>query len=397
MVPVSAAFRRALESGAPQRVLLAFPDAIISNEDIDVEGGVDFREVYCSEQDITIGLTPASEITFAVFNEDGHYDDFAFGTFDAYIGVRVSTRDNGSAPTRCPAITLYAASLSASVNGNGHLETYELCPLGRFIAPRPSVIRNTLIDVQAYDQMTLFDVDMPSAQELGITYPVTAGELLQALCDQAGVAAVSYTFLNSDIALSAEPSIFKSLTMREVLAYIAEAAGANARFNRRGQLELAWLTEQQSVFDEHCYTEFESSWYATPRVDRLHVRNEDSTAETVIGSGNNTYMLQNNPFLRQEDASQGFSVIVSPSRISVYANDTASFTAEILGVSTATVGWQRSQNNVSWEDTSDTGATLSFTASQQTCQYYYRAKVVDSVGNTIYSNSVKATLKGVRA
>lgn len=395
MVQVSSAFRSALASGAPQRVVLAFQNAVITNEDIDVEGGVDFREVFCSEQDITIGLTPASEITFAVFNEDGFYDDFAFGTFDAYIGVRLSVSENASAPTRRPAVSVNAQLLSATVSGNGHLETYELCPLGRFIAPRPSVIRNSLIDVQAYDQMTLFDVGMPSAQELGITYPVTAGELLHALCDQANVAAVSYTFLNSDIALNEEPSLFKNLTMREVLGLIAEAAGANARFNRAGLLEFAWLTAQDSVFDEHCYTEFESSWYATPRVDRLHVRNEDSTAETVIGSGNNTYMLQNNPFLRQEDASQGFSVIVSPSRISVYANDTATFTAEILGVSTATVGWQRSQNNVSWEDISDTGATLSFTASQQSCSYYYRAKVTGSASNIIYSNSVKATLKGV--
>ena len=393
MTPVSSDFRAAIAAGAPQRVALVFEDTIISNEDIDVEGGVDLREVWCSEQDITIGLTPAAEITFAVFNNDGFYDDFEFGQFDAYIGVRLSSVADSSEYTRRPVITVNKATRTMTVVGNGATETYELCPLGTFIAPRPSIIRKTLLDVVAYDQMTLFDVTMPSATELGITYPVTAGRLLQALCEQAGVQAVSYTFLNSTISLASEPSIFPNLTMREVLGYIAQAAGANARFNRNGLLEFTWLTPQNVSYDESQYTEFEPSWYETPLVDRLHVRNEDSTAETVIGSGNNTYMLQNNPFLRQEDTQQGFSVLVSPTRISVYNGSTMQFKAQVLGAVNPTYQWQQSTNNVSWENIpSATSVNLSLTASAATCTYYYRIAVT-SQGATIYSNSAKATLK----
>ena len=395
MTPVSQAFRNAVAAGAFQGVALVFDDAIISNEDIDVEGGVDLREVFCSEQDITIGLTPSSEITFAVFNNDGHYDDFEFGTFDAYIGVLVSSVADSSAATRRPTITVNRNALSMTVVGNGATETYDLCPLGRFIAPRPAIIRKTLIDVDAYDQMTLFDETMPSASELGITYPVTAGRLLRALCEQAGVQAETYTFLNSDISLASEPSIFPNLTMREVLGYIAQAAGANARFNRMGKLEMAWLTAQNVSYDETQYTEFEPSWYETPLVDRLHVRNEDSTAETIIGSGNNTYMLQNNPFLRQEDTIQGFSVLVSPTRISVYNGTTMTFKAQVLGAVSPTYQWQQSLNNVSWENIpSSNSVNLSLTATSATCAYYYRIAVT-SGSSTIYSNSAKATLKEV--
>ena len=75
MTAVSNAFKAALASGAPQRVALVFEDAVITNEDIDVEGGVDIREVFCPETDFAIGQTPASEITFAVFNDDGYYDE----------------------------------------------------------------------------------------------------------------------------------------------------------------------------------------------------------------------------------------------------------------------------------------------------------------------------------
>lgn len=393
MTAVSQDFRNALAAGAPQRVALVFDSAIISNEDIDVEGGVDLREVFCSEQDLTIGLTPASEITFAIYNDDGYYDDFQFGAFNAYIGVRLSSAADSSAATRRPAITVNSTTRMMAVVGNGATETYELCPLGRFIAPRPSIIRKSLIDVQAYDQMTLFDVEMPSRQTLAITYPVTAGRLLQALCEHAGVQAETYTFLNSDLTLSKEPDSFKDMTMREVLAFIAQAAGANARFNRRGKLEMAWLNPQEVSYDEGQYVEFEQSWYETPLVDRLHVRNEDSTAETVIGSGNNTYMLQNNPFLRQEDLPQGFSVIVSPTRMTVYSGTRMTFKSNVLGASSPVYQWQQSANNTSWANIpSATGANLSLTASASTCTYYYRVQVTDS-GAVIYSNSAKATLK----
>ena len=395
MINVSAAFRAALASGAPQRVVLVFDDLIFSNEDIDVEGGVDFREVFCSESDITIGLTPASEITFAIFNDDGFYSEFEFGKFDAYIGVMLSQETNGTAVTRRPLITVNRAQRSMTVSGNGCLETYELCPMGTFIADRPAVVRKTLIDVQAYDQMTLFDVEMPSASELGVTYPLRADTLFRALCEHVSVQAVSYTFLNGDATLSAEPSVFKDSTMREVLAYIAQAAGANARFNRMGLLEMSWLTGQNSTYDESKYTEFENYWYEVPNIDRLHIRNEDSTAESIIGTGNNTYLLQNNPFLRQEDTPQGFSAYISPTRQTVYKDTSFSFTVTVLGATNPTFLWQHSLDNVNWENMPDyTQQTLTLDATQNTTNYYYRAAVTYN-GTTVYTNSVKATLKGV--
>jgi len=393
---VSSAFRAALGSGAPQRVALVFENVVISNEDIDIEGGVDLREVFCSESDLAVGLTPASEITFAVFNDDGFYDEFEFGSFDAYIGVRISLTQNGSPAALRPLISVDRNALTMTVSGNGTLETYALCPLGSFIAPRPSIIRKTLIDVEAYDRMTLFDENMPDATELGITYPVTAGRLLKALCDQAGVEAESYTFLNSDLTLSKEPSFFENATMREVLGCIAQAAGANARFDRMGKLVFSWLNPVSRSFDETQYTQFEPAWYEAAQVDRVHVRNEDSTAETVIGSGNNTYVLQNNPFLRQEDTAQDFSVVVSPSRRSVYDGDGMTFTATVLGGdSSPACFWQKSADNVVWQDMAgETALTLALTASAQTTAWYYRAAVT-SGGVTLYSNSAKATLKGV--
>ena len=394
MYQVSAAFKAAVAAGNPQRIVFVFDNGtIISNEDVNVEDGVRFHDSFCSETDLTIGLTQSGEVSFGLLNDDGYYDNFTFGAFRAYIGVQLTKVSDSSAAVKRPAISLSGTSMT--VTGNGATETYELCPMGKYIAPRPSIVRKVLIDVQANDQMTLFDVDMPSSTELNITYPITAGQLLRALCEQAGVAATSYTFLNSDLTLASEPSSFETSTMREVLGWIAEAAGANARFNRQGLLEMAWLTPQSAVFDEHNYTEYEPSWYTVPVIDRLHIRNQDSTAETIIGSGDNGMIIQNNPFLRQEDAAQGFSVMVSPSRVSAYANDTVTFSSTVLGGQSPSYLWQQSADNEAWTDTLYTTANLSFTASAATCANYYRVRVTNRDGSQIYSNSVKATLKEV--
>ena len=302
MVTVSAAFRAAMADPTthPQRMVFQFDNGtIISNEDIDVEGGVDFNEVFFSETDLTIGLTPSSEISFGLFNDDDHYTNFTFGAFNAYIGVRLSVTANGSAAAQRPAIAI--SNRTMTVSGNGRSETYELCPLGRFIAARPAVVQKVLIDVEANDQMTLFDEDMPSDTDLGIIYPITAGQLLQKLCTYVGVQAVTYTFINSTLSLSARPESFDGSTMREVVGWIAEAAGANARFNREGLLEMAWFNTLSQTYSEGNYTEFEPSWYPVPAIDKLHIRNADSTAESVIGTGTTGYMIQNNPFLRQDD------------------------------------------------------------------------------------------------
>ena len=98
------------------------------------------------------------------------------------------------------------------------------------------------------------------------------------------------------------PEQFENATMREVLGWVAEAACSNARFNRDGLLEFFWFnTSVVTRYDEHNYSDFTPTWYATAAIDGLHIRNGDSTKEYTIGGGDNAYMIQDNPFLRQPD------------------------------------------------------------------------------------------------
>lgn len=298
MIQVSTAFLTALQQGAPQRWVFAWSDGtLMSNEDISVDDGVSFDETFCSETDLTVGLTPSARIAFTLLNKDYQWQDFGFGRFSAYLGVRTAWEKNNSAAVRRPALALNGTTLT--VNGNGRLETYEMAPFGIFNADRPSIMHKTLISIEAMDLMQLFEADMPSASALNISYPVTAKALLTAMCGYLGVTLGSDSWLNEGLTLAKAPKQFTAATMRDVLGYIAEAACAVARFNRQGQLVLVWLNRLQRSYDEHSYTDFEYTDYSTKAVNKLSVRNEDSTQQTVLssGDGDSAYMIQDNPFL----------------------------------------------------------------------------------------------------
>ena len=299
MYVLSQAMQDAIANGNPQRVLLEFthapsgeeynPHKQFSNEDILITDGVRLTEEFNSETDLTIGLCPSAEIQFTMLNDEGQLANFEFGTFTAYLGVRITDGEQGeSAKTKF----FYE---------NGVNALYEFAPIGTFIAQRPDIVRVLTIDVDANDRMILFDTEMPSKTALGITYPVTLSELATAMCSYLEVPLKTGTWLNSDLTVTKEPEQFEAATMREVLGWIAEAGCSNARFSRDGELEFVWFNLVNKVFDEHQYSDFTPAWYETKEIDGLHIRNADSTTEYTVGTGKNVYMIQDNPFLRQAD------------------------------------------------------------------------------------------------
>lgn len=302
MITPSQVFQSAYANGNYQRMFFAFANGtIVTNEDIDVSAGVDFNEIFCSETDLTIGLCPSSEISFTLLNDDGYYTDFTYGQFTAYLGVLTGVQTNSSTAKR-PAVTI--SGDTATVTGNRKREIYTIIPMGTFIALKPDIVDKVEIAITANDLMTLFERDMPSKMALGITYPVTASALLNAMCAYLNVTCGVTTFINSGLTLQKEPKNIADKSMREVLSWIAEIACANARFNRAGELVFVWLNPVEKTFDETGYTQFESTWYETGTVDKLHTRNADSTEESVLstGTGANPYMIQDNPFLRIDDS-----------------------------------------------------------------------------------------------
>lgn len=290
MYAISTALRNAIDAGKPQRILLEFPNNVtFSNEDVAITDGVTYTEMFTSEDDICIGSCPSASIEFSLLNDEGQLANFTFGQFKAWLGARI---DSGTATGKTKTFTEGGAS-----------RTYEFAPLGVFTAERPDVIKKAKVAVTANDRMVLFDKTMPSATNLSITYPTTIGALLSAMCTYLGVTLATQTFTNSDLAIASEPSQFKNATMREVLSWIAEAACAIARFNRDGNIEIVWYSTVQKTFSESGYSEFTPAWFQTEAITGTHIRNGNSNATLDLGTATNVYVIQDNPFLRQNDTS----------------------------------------------------------------------------------------------
>ena len=106
------------------------------------------------------------------------------------------------------------------------------------------------------------------------------------------------TFINSTAKITKEPDDFKTATMREVLKWIAEAAGSNAKFNRDGVLEMMWLRSTTQSYEATNYEEFNPYWYQTKKVTKLYNRDTQGGTDKTVGTGKEAYLIQDNPLLR---------------------------------------------------------------------------------------------------
>ena len=179
------------------------------------------------------------------------------------------------------------------------LLTYEFVPLGHFTAKRPKVPNVIEIHFECLDYMQKFEVDMPSASELGITYPISIAGLLDAMCQYVGVQRMTGTFINSTATVTKHLDEFNNVTMREVLGWIAEAAAGVARFNRDGVLVIDWIHDTDTSMDESGYIEFLPYWYETRPVTELCNRASNGEYDSRVGNQTgDTYLIQDNPLLK---------------------------------------------------------------------------------------------------
>ena len=181
----------------------------------------------------------------------------------------------------------------------GDRKRYEFVPLGWFTAERPKAPDVIQIDMTCYDWMQKFDQDMPTADQLGISYPITIGYLMDAMCRYVGIVnGTTGGFINSNAVIQTEPEEFKTATMRDVVKWIAEAAASNAVIDRDGVLRLKWLTEIGLVISATDYSEFNPCWYKTKQITKLVNRASSGESESAVGTGDEGYLIQDNPLLK---------------------------------------------------------------------------------------------------
>ena len=375
MYNASSEFHEAVANGAHQIALLIFEDTVFTNDDINVSTGIEFKDYFNTENNLSIGQALSNEISFSLFNDRGLLDDYEFGDFTATIGAQIGNetvtangaiqvqstyhtyvayndppylkRDGSniaSQPaTRIISMLVYDGTLycllangavigykdsngsSKSVTVSNHMKaqmakwagkgisfinnilriwqgttkrTYEFVPLGMFSADRPDVPTVNEIRMTCYDFMQKFEEDLPSDSDLNITYPITFGSLFIKLCQYAEVQYRTSTFINSTAQITKRLDDFDTATMRDVMQWLAEAAGSVARFDREGYLVMDWIRTTEYVIDEHGYKEFNPYWYETKKVTKLYNRASNGEYDNTVGTGDEAYLIQDNPLLK---------------------------------------------------------------------------------------------------
>lgn len=369
MQAVSSTFHAAVLAGAPQSAYLRFEDDIFSNEDIDVSGGgLRWNQAFCNETDLKIGATMSASLSCELLNENKVLQDYEFGEFHAWLGVRISNIEQdtfmglasggtgvttrsvmlgsspnwilvdgtalGSQPAFEPVSMVvdggkvYAVSVTGAVWGydlengavmtldltdhmeakalsfarrglfvscwefdqvaithqwtkkSGYRQVFEFCRLGVFTAERPAKLMDATVSLDAHDRMVLFEGHLGSEITIPSQTGITFAALMTAMCNDVGVTFATQSFPNSTLVYKKAKSKFKTATYREIIGYVAEAAGRVARMTRDGKLEFVWLNPTQLRVTPDKYSEAAIYSYTVQKIGRTQIYSDSGEVRT---------------------------------------------------------------------------------------------------------------------
>lgn len=281
MFAVSADFQNAYESGAEQDILLTFADgSTIGKSDISItSGGLTITEYMNPDEDYTIGTASMAELKATLLNKNGKFNSFNFAqTFLLQFGVMV----NGA---------------------------FEYIPLGKWIGTRPEKVKTNIIEFTAQDCMKVLE---KSAQDMleGLDYPTTISNIYFYVQDESKLG--TYVAVNFSSPVNWVKPVKKhhfrstDYTYREVTSMVAEATGGYSRIEYSNAT--AGARHRIKPFETVDYTVGRKGRFAlsvsdfpTPRIDRLEVYTSYSDKLVTSGTGNNVYVISDNPLLYAEN------------------------------------------------------------------------------------------------
>lgn len=219
-----------------------------------------FQNIINPNNEITIGNTCASSVTFSIYMPTISLENKEITIFE---GVKVGTEINY--------IKLGIFTVTKQTS-DGEYTSYE-----------------------AYDRM--YKADMPYFSDM--TFPSTDKAILGEICGKLGISLA--TNIVTAHTISDKP---QGYTYREIIGYMAMLQGCNAVINSDGNLELRWYKDSGYVLDGHKYYQ-QGVTFTTSKdfiIQKLTCNNtkSGSTEQSQITSGDGaTGLTFANPFMTQ--------------------------------------------------------------------------------------------------
>lgn len=219
-----------------------------------------FQNIINPNNEITIGNTCASSVTFSIYMPAISLENKEIAIFE---GVKVGKEINY--------IKLGIFTVTKQTS-DGEYTSYE-----------------------AYDRM--YKADMPYFSDM--TFPSTDKDILNEICGKLGISLA--TNIATEHTISNKP---EGYTYREIIGYMAMLQGCNAVINSDGNLELRWYKDSGYVLDGHKYYQ-QGVTFTTSKdfiIQKLTCNNtkSGSTEQSQITSGDGATGLSfANPFMTQ--------------------------------------------------------------------------------------------------
>ncbi len=271
--------------------LLRYKDSDTNSNGRIAQSGIRIDNYYNKDEQYTIGNAPICSIRLALINDDGF-----FSTYDWEQTIIVYW-------------DVYDTQNSMWLG----------CPLGIYWWERPTKTSAIVVSARANDAMYLLDQmddyvwpDFSGGIELGAVYSSIVSGI-------AGI--IPYSdwryWPNMSVTYSSEPFDVIDMTRREVLAKLAEIAGANAYMSRDGYAMLKpfkdglWRTvpgaapTYYSINGDTAPTpivQLEIGEYTVPIIDKFVAQVGQTGKEFTDGSGTNVMYSINNGFLNVSDS-----------------------------------------------------------------------------------------------
>lgn len=229
-----------------------------------------FQNIINPNNEITIGNTCASSVTFSIYMPTVSLENKEITIFE---GVKVGTE------IKYIKLGIFTITKQTS---DGEYTSYE-----------------------AYDRM--YKADMPYFSDM--TFPSTDKAILNEICGKLGISLA--TNIVTTHTINEKP---QGYTYREIIGYMAMLQGGNAVINADGNLELRWYKDSGYVLDGHKYYQ-QGVTFTTSKdfiIQKLTCNNtkNGSTEQSEITSGDGaTGLTFANPFMTQETLDEVYKKI----------------------------------------------------------------------------------------
>jgi hypothetical protein len=245
----------------------------ITNTELHQES-FELAESLCSESELTFGACEAATVKFTISN--------VFTSLkDKWITVKMVLNGNSSNPFIFGRYKVVSDKPTAD-RTKREIEAYD-----------------ALYDVINADVVGWYNGILPNTE----TY-VTLKQFRDSFFSHFGITQKGIMLANDDMTTSRTVDA-DELSGSQVLNAICEINGCLGRIGRTGQFEFTYLESKSPItISKNHYISADYQDYMVSQIDKLQIRQDEDDIGSIVGTGSNTYVIENNFLVYGKDAAQ---------------------------------------------------------------------------------------------